>query len=185
MSYDQSLEKAWKEILELGKENRFMVKLLADEYEVDLKNKKIVSLSNNIAAKEYISIILLHYLIQKLKLKVLPFPTNEWIDFRQIEGAEAYYPAFKKRIIDTLLKKYGSQPEALLELTERIPAKRVQFGDLGIALEILENVPMLITLWRADEEFGPEANILFDRSIVKIFCIEDIVVLADLIVHLL
>jgi len=32
---------------------------------------------------------------------------------------------------------------------------------------------------RGDEEFGPEANILFDKSITDIFCTEDIVVLSE------
>ena len=36
----------------------------------------------------------------------------------------------------------------------------------------------MILIWRADEEFGPEANMLFDESIKRIFCTEDIVVLA-------
>jgi len=38
---------------------------------------------------------------------------------------------------------------------------------------------------KADEEFGPDANILFDKNISGIFCTEDIVVLTELIVHLL
>lgn len=185
MSYNQALDKAWKEIAELTKQKKFSIKLLADDYEIDLNQKNIISLSCNVPAKEYTSIILLHYLIQKLKLKILPIPSGEWIDFRQIQGGDAYYPAFKKRIIDTLLRKYGSQPDKLLELTERITAKRVQFGDIGIMFEALDGVPVLITAWRQDEEFGPQANILFDKSIIKIFCTEDIVVLADIIVHLL
>jgi hypothetical protein len=36
-------------------------------------------------------------------------------------------------------------------------------------------------MWRPDEEFGPEANLLFDKSITGIFCTEDIVVLAGII----
>jgi hypothetical protein len=44
-----------------------------------------------------------------------------------------------------------------------------------------EAVPILIELWEADEEFGPEANILFNKTITKIFCVEDIVVLAEVV----
>lgn len=185
MGYNQAKDLAWKEIESLTKDKRFSIKLLADEYEIDLNKKNILSLSCNVPAKEHVSIILLHYLIQKLKLKILPAPMGEWIDFRQLEGGDAYYPAFKKRVIDTLLRKYGAQPEALLELIERLPAKRTQIGDVGVVLEVLPDVPILITAWKADEEFQPEANILFDKCMNKIFCTEDIVVLADLVVHLL
>lgn len=54
-------------------------------------------------------------------------------------------------------------------------------GDIGIVLEAFQGVPALITLWRGDEEFGPEVNMLFDKSITQIFCTEDIVVLAGII----
>ena len=185
MSYKQALEKAWSQIPDLTEERRPLVKLLADEYEIDLNKQKVFSVSCNVPAKDHISIIILHYLIQKLKLKILPKPTGEWISFRQLEGGVGYYPAFKKRAIEPILRKYGSKPDALLELTERFCAKRAQVGDFGIVLEAFENVPILITIWKGDEEFGPEVNIHFDESISKILCTEDVAVLTELIAHLL
>lgn len=185
MGYKPALEKAWGEIADLTSETKFSLRLLGDEYEIDTDKQTILSLSCNVPAKEYVSIILLHYLIQKLKLKVLPKPVGEWIDFKQMEGGNAYYPAFKKRVIEIILRKYGAHPEALLDLSPSVAFKRAQVGDVGVVIEALPEVPVLITVWRADEEFGAEANILFDKNITKIFCTEDIVVLADLAVRLL
>jgi hypothetical protein len=50
-------------------------------------------------------------------------------------------------------------------------------------MEVLafEGVPALVKVWKPDEDFGPDANIYFDRSIREIFCTEDIVVLAGII----
>lgn len=183
MGYAQALEKAWMEVSDLAKERNFSVRLLSDSYEVDLNDKAVRSLSCNIPAKEHISIIILHYLIQKLKFEGLPATTGEWLDFNQLEGAAGYYPTFKKRTIDHILRKYGSQPEALLNVAERLPAKQAGTGDIGIIIDALENVPMLITIWKADDEFGPDANILFDKNITKIFCIEDTVVLTEIVAH--
>lgn len=185
MSYKQALEKAWGELSNLAEERNLSVKLLADKYDVDLGKQSVFSTSCNVPAKAHISIIILHYLTQRLKLKILPKPTGKWISFKQLEGGEGYYPAFRKRAIDPILRKYGSNPEALFEATERFCAKRVQTGDVGIVLEVFENVPVLITIWKADEEFGPEVNINFDESISKIFCTEDIAVLTELTAHLL
>jgi len=183
MGYTEALEKAWSEILSLTEEKRFSVKLLADEYDINSEDKKILSVSCNVPAKDYTSIILLHYLIQKAKLKTLPGPTGSWIDFRQLEGGAGYYPAFKKRTIDVILRKYGSRPETLLDAANRFCAKKVQIGDLGLVIEPLERVPFLITISKGDEEFTPDANILFDESATKIFCTEDLVVLTEIIVH--
>jgi hypothetical protein len=50
-----------------------------------------------------------------------------------------------------------------------------------VIIEAFEGVPVLIKAWKADSEFGPDANIYFDKSITGIFCTEDIVVLAGMI----
>ena len=52
-------------------------------------------------------------------------------------------------------------------------------------MEAFPEVPILVTIWKADEEFKAEANLLFDRSIRGIFCTEDIVVLAELVARAL
>lgn len=169
MGYQQALEKAWHDLLAISHDGETRaVKLLSGTYTVDLKNRTVFSDSCNIPAKEYTSIIILHYLAKKLRLGNLPPPSGEWIDFRQLEGGEGYYPAFKKRTIDKILKKYGSSPK-----------------DISMVIQVLESVPMLITASKADEEFGPDANILFDKTISTIFCTEDIVVLTEIVAHYL
>ena len=179
MSYDVALTKAWSEIEDRAKDRAYTIQFLADEYSVDLENKRVLSLSCNIPAKIHVSILILHYLSRRLN--GLPPITGEWISFKQLEGGQGYYPAFKKRVVEPIMRKYSSNPEALLELTERFKAKRVQLADISIVLEVFDNVPVLISLWRADEEFGLDANILFDKSIKDVFCTEDIVVLAGFV----
>ncbi|MCM8792782.1 MAG: DUF3786 domain-containing protein [Candidatus Omnitrophica bacterium] len=185
MSYDLALEKAWLDIESLSERKRFSIKMLADEYEIDLENRRILSVSCNAQPKEYISIILLHYLIQKLRLKELPKPLREWIDFYKLEGGDTYYSVFRSRVIEVLLRKYGRNPQVLWEVLGRVPARKVQIGDVGIVIQVFEEVPMLVVLYKADEEFEPEANVLFDKNITEIFCTEDIIVLAEMIAHLL
>jgi hypothetical protein len=132
-----------------------------------------------VPAKDFAAILILHYLSRKLK--GLPALTDNWCSFKELAGIEGYYSAFRKRSIEPIIRKYGSHPEGMLQALDRLPAKRVNQGDIGIVLEAFEAVPVMITLWRSDEEFGPEANMLFDRSITQIFCTEDIVVLAGMI----
>ncbi len=179
MGYDVALKKAWSDLEKVMRDERKSIRLLADEYVVDTEKKSVLSLACNLPAKDHLSILIVHYLIQKLK--GIPSITGEWISFKQLDGGEGYFPAFKKRAIDPILRKYGSKPETLLETMERFKAKRVRLADINIVLEVLDGVPVLITLQRADEEFSPEANILFDKSIKDIFCTEDAVVLAEFV----
>lgn len=183
MSYAQAIEKAWSRVSALTTEKRFSVPFMSDAYSINLADRQIMSDSCNTPAKDYTSIILLHYLIKKLTYGTLPPPSGEWIDFNQLEGGEGYYPAFKKRTIDHVVKKYGADPDSLLKLTERMNAKKSDVNDVGLIVYPFGEIGILITMSKADEEFGPDANILFDKNISKIFCTEDIVVLTEIVVH--
>ncbi|HOX53991.1 MAG: DUF3786 domain-containing protein [Candidatus Omnitrophica bacterium] len=182
MGYEPALDKAWSELKSLSKESSLSVKFLSDEYSIDVNKREILSLACNIKAKDFYSILILHYLIQELK--GIPRLTSEWASFQEFDGGQGYYPAFRKRVIEPIIRKYGSNPKSLLESVEKFSAKAVQFGDSGIVIEAFKGIPILITLWAGDSEFGPEANMLFDKSITKIFPTEDIVVLGGIVASL-
>jgi hypothetical protein len=181
MGYDAALKKAWQDISDIAEQKSYSLRFLADEYTIDLNQGRVLSLSCNAPAKDYTSILLLHYLAQKLK--ELPSISGEWISFKQLEGGEGYFPTFKQRVIEPIIRKYGQNPEFLLGLTERFKAKRIQLADISIVLDVFDGVPLLITLWRGDEEFSAEVNILFDKNIKDIFCTEDIVILSEFVAH--
>ncbi len=183
MSYDAALQKGWEELNTLNPAKTLSIKFLGDEYTVDFEAKKVLSLACNVPAKDFTVILILHYLAHKLK--GLPFLTGEWMTFKELSGVEGYAAAFRNRAIEPIIRKYGSHPDGILAVMERLPAKKIDQGDVGIVLEAFEGVPVMITLWRGDEEFGPEVNMLFDKSIAKIFCTEDIVVLAGFVASLL
>jgi hypothetical protein len=179
MGYEVAINKAWDELAKASPDKGLSVKFLADEYAIDVKNRKVFSLSCNTPTKDFYAILILHYALRQLE--GLPSVNNEWLSFRELSQVEGYYSAFRKRSIEPILRKYGTNPEALLAALERLPAKRVEQGDIGIVLEAFSKVPVMITLWRQDDEFSPEANMLFDKSIIQIFCTEDIVVLGNIV----
>jgi hypothetical protein len=183
MGYQQALEKAWNDIGELAGSNTWMIKFLADEYTVDTGKRSVLSLACNIPAKDYATIVILHYLTRRLRLKELPKPAGEWIDFKELEGGEAYYPTFKKRTIDRVAQKFGADHAAFHASIGRYPSRKASVGDTGAVIEIFKDVPILVALYKADDEFGPDANILFDKNIRTIFVTEDIVVLTEILVH--
>jgi len=179
VGYEAALDKAWEKLSNLNVTSPLSIKFLADEYTVDSKARKVISLACNVLAKDFTAILILHYLA--CKLEGLPELTGEWLSFKELSGIEGYYPAFRKRVIEPVIRKYGSRPEGILAVLERLPGKRINQGDVGIVLEAFEAVPVAVLLWRSDEEFGPEAGVLFDKSITKIFCTEDIIVLGGVI----
>jgi hypothetical protein len=181
MTYDAALAKAWQELENLKQERSYSISFLADTYDIDLDERRVLSLSCNAPAKTHLSILILHYLIRRIE--GLPSLLGEWISFKELDGGEIYYPTYRKRVIETILRKYKNQPESLSALLERFKARKEKLADVAIVLETFEGVPLLLTLWKGDDEFGSEANVLFDKSIKDIFCTEDITILAEVVAH--
>lgn len=181
MQYAAALSRAWSDLERLGKEKNYSLRFLNDDYSIDLQNQRVFCSSSNAEARTHVSILILHYLIQKLR--GLTATKGQWISFKELPGGQGYYPTFKKRVIDVILKKYRDKPQDFAKLTERFKAKKAELADISIILEAFKGLAILITFWRGDEEFAPEANVLFDKSIESILCTEDIVVLAEIVAH--
>ena len=181
MGYEAALEKAWDDLFHLNPNpaNNLLVKFMADEYSVDTRGRKILSSSCNVPAKDFLSVLLLHYLAKRSS--GLPAASGQWLTFREFSGVEGYYEAFRRRCIEPIVRKYGRDPEALKAAVSGLPAKISDGADASLVIEPLAGVPVLIKLWKQDEEFAPEANMYFDASIKNIFCTEDMVVLAQMV----
>lgn len=181
MPYEAAVKKAWQELEDLAEgQSSYNIALLGDSYTVNLKDKTVLSNSCNVPAREYLTILILHYLISSLKGAYIP--SGEWISFKEIEGGEAYYPAYRRSVIETLLRKFGKNPENLLRALERFKGRKIdKLSDAAIELETFPGIMVRIVLWKADEEFGPEAGILYDKNLARIYTMEDITVFSHFI----
>jgi len=181
LGYSAAIEKAWEDLARTGVRDNTGVRFLADEYTIDLSRHKVFSVSKNTAASDFTAILILHYL--KQRQEGLAALEGEWVDFRELAGGDGYYPAFRKRVIEVLIAKYGKCPDKILSVFEHFDGQRLDKGDVSIRIEAFAGIPVLVIFWRGDEEFGPEANLLFDRSICHILCLEDIAVMAGIVAH--
>lgn len=176
MGYDAALNKSWEGLRAAGLKDAATVRFFTDEFRVDPGSRTVAQTSGQ-PAKDFVSILLLHYL--EKRLLGLPPLTGRWISFKEMESGEQYYPAFRKRSIDLLVKKYARDVEAVFQALDRNAAVgKAGQGDAGVIVEAFPGVPLQVILWKGDDEFPAEATILFDESIRGIFCTEDVAVLA-------
>lgn len=124
-------------------------------------------------------IIVLHYLLTAQGES----PTDNLVAFREVPGGAFYYPAFLKRARDPLVRVFGGQPEQLLRCGRHLGAEPADWGDASVRLRPLPRIPLTIVLWKGDEEFAPEASILFDRSVRGYLPTEDIAMLSGMVVY--
>jgi hypothetical protein len=110
-------------------------------------------------------------------------PGGEWITFREVPAGEFYYSAFVKRSIDPLKKIFGGNVDSLKRVAPLLKGDPVPEADTAFSFLPLPLVPVKLLLWKGDDEFPPEATILFDRTVSEFFSAEDIAWLSGMIVY--
>jgi len=176
VTYEIALNKAWDEIAALAPSQEYTVKFLTDIYEVKINDKIVLMKPSDVPASEEISVLILRYLIGILKHGYIQ--KGEWISFKELKGGPSYYPAYQKNTIKPILKSLKENPDSLIKnLTERFGGKLVEGGDVSVELVTFPDVRVRFVFWFADKELPPEATILFDRELTKIFTTEEIAAL--------
>ena len=119
-------------------------------------------------------ILILHYLHQATGEPL----SGRSIDFRQVPGGSFYWSAFVSRAKKPLLQVFGQDLELYRKVAEHLGGTLLEEGDAAAAFPAFPLVPVTHVLWRGDEEFPPDANILFDQTIIRHLPTEDIAALA-------
>jgi hypothetical protein len=124
-------------------------------------------------------ILILHYLQKATGEPV----SGVNIDFRAVPEGSFYWSAFVSRAKKPLLEMFGRDPDFYLEVATFMGGLPVSLGDVAAQFQAFPLVPVTHVLWRGDEEFDPDASILFDETISGHLSTEDIAALAGASVY--
>jgi hypothetical protein len=110
-------------------------------------------------------------------------PTGKLITFRQIPDGHFYFDAFQRRTRDPFLATFGQRPELFRSCGQGLGGQIADTADVALSFQVLPRVAIQLCLWEGDEEFPPEANVLFDESIQGYLPVEDIAVASGMLVY--
>ena len=122
-------------------------------------------------------LLILHYLIKAKGTTI----TNRVIAYKELPEGASYFPKFSKRTIKPLLDYFGKEPGLLIDAAKKLGGYKADYGDVAVTINAFSRVPITLILWRGDDEFAPEGNILFDSTISDYLPTEDIIVLCEII----
>lgn len=115
-------------------------------------------------------VLLLHYLITAKGDPV----GEDWITFREVPSGSFYYAAFVRRALTPLLSCFGQNLSLFREVGHLMGRVLTSPGDVAVKVVSLPRVPVVLSIWHGDDEFPPEANLYFDRSVVSYLTTDDI-----------
>ena len=172
-----ALNKAWDEIKKLSGSSRFIVQFLTDTYEVNVNDRTILSQPSLLPAEDYLPVLILHYLlgIKKYGFKI----DGKWISFNK-----TFWPAFHESAIKPLLDYFHQDPDGLIkDLVERLGGNMVQGGDVAVEVATFPEIFVRMIFWKGDEDLPAEVAILFDRGLARIYSMEDVAALLEIMLR--
>jgi len=154
-----------------------VLKYLNREYQITLPEINI-SLSDSAEPVELRDkILILHYLTRASGIPL----SGQLIAYQELKEGAIYFPSFFKRAVKPLIDTFGNNPQLLLDASSEMGGGKTELGDLAVTISAFSRVPITLVIWRGDEEFPPNANILFDSTILDYLPVEDVNVLCQTI----
>jgi len=127
-------------------------------------------------------ILLLHYLVTADGAPL----TRDEITLENIPGAAFYYPTYKARSIDLIVKRFALAPTDFIKAARNIGFNLSKEGrQYRLKSLVLPNVPISFVLWESDtsQPSLETLKVLYDAGIPHYLPLEDIIIITEMIAH--
>jgi len=159
-----------------GKE--FYVNLLGKTYAVSHPDYSIRSLDGSNLPPLPTQTFLLRYLLESKAVAC----AGQWKTFREMPWGELYIKPYTGRVLTRAAFTFGTRVAAFRAACEKMGAVPVNHGDAGFRFDLVGNYQMQILVWEGDDEFPPNAQVLYSDNFEEGFAPEDRVVAGDILI---
>ena len=159
---------------------QFSVAVLGGTFHVDLAAGTVKDDSGQQVRAAW-GILVLHYLLSRPSEQL----AEGFISFMDIPDARGYEKPYRVRVIERFLHTAGRDEATFRAVAKRLTGETIDQADVAYEFAVFPRVRVQLLWYRGDEELGPGASFLYERQIVGIFCVEDIVVMSELLVRAL
>ena len=159
-----------------GKE--FYVNLLGREYAISHPECVIRAMDGGKLPPLPVQTFLLRYLLESKDVAWM----GEWKTFREMPWGEMYIKPYTGRVLTRAAFTFGFKLKAFAAACEKMGAVAVQHGDVGYRFELVGGYHMQILMWEGDDEFPPNAQVLYSDNFADGFAAEDRVVAGDILI---
>ena len=108
--------------------------------------------------------------------------TGAWKTFREMPWGEMYIKPYTGRVLTRAAFTFGTRVAAFRAAAEKMGAEPVKHGDAGYQFDLIGGYKMRILVWEGDDEFPPNAQVLYSDNFADGFAAEDRVVSGDILI---
>ncbi len=142
------------------RDGELRLRLFEKAYRITCPELVAYELASNEPAPEELQALLLDYLC---RADGTP-PAGEWLAFRELPQGQFYYRAFQGYSGDSLARAFGNDLEGFRNAVGILRGRSLEFGDASSSFQVLPHLWMAVVYWQGDEEFPPQASVLFDAA---------------------
>ncbi|MBR2423356.1 MAG: DUF3786 domain-containing protein [Oscillospiraceae bacterium] len=107
---------------------------------------------------------------------------GNWKTFREMPWGELYIKPYTGRVLTRAAFTFGTRLDAFRAAAQKMGAIPVNHGDAGYQFSLIGPYQMQILVWAGDEEFPPNAQVLYSDNFETGFAPEDRVVAGDILI---
>ena len=162
-----------------GKE--FYVNLLGREFGVSHPDFSLRALDDGVLPPLPTQTFLLRYLLESKTVG----GSGQWKTFREMPWGEMYIKPYTGRVLTRAAFTFGTRVAAFKAACEKMGAAPLNHGDAGYQFDLIGGYRMQILVWEGDDEFPPNAQVLYSDNFAEGFAAEDRVVAGDILISMI
>lgn len=158
----------------------FSVRLLGTDYRVAYPSAEVRAHDGAVPP-----LPLQTFLLRLLLLGKTAEASAEFKTFRELPWGEVYIKPFTGRVLTRAAFTFGTRLAAFRAAAARLGGLPLKNGDAGYEFTFFDNYRLRLIVWEGDDEFPPNAQLLYTATFADGFAAEDRVVAGDLLISAL
>ena len=158
--------------------SEFTVTLLGRQFAIAHPDYAIRALDNGPVPPLPTQTFLLRYLLESRDVSWM----GQWKTFREMPWGEMYIKPYTGRVLTRAAFTFGTRVAAFKAAAEKMGALPLKNGDAGYQFDLIGGYRMRLLVWEGDDEFPPNAQVLYSDNFAEGFAAEDRVVAGDILI---
>ncbi len=159
-------------------EKEFYVNLMGRDYAVSHPEYAIRALDGGKLPPLPTQTFLLRYLLECRDVAW----AGTWKTFREMPWGELYIKPYTGRVLTRAAYSFGTRIAAFKAAAEKMGGIPLPHGDAGYQFQLVGGYHVQILAWEGDEEFPPNAQVIYSDNFAQGFAAEDRVVAGDILI---
>jgi len=144
------------------KKKAYILRAWGEDYVIQADQGQIYPIRDGAQVPhDYLLLFMIYYLVKGKEIEI----RNEWISEKDIPGGATFFRGPHEIPTNLITRSYENDIERFRKRCLQLRGTDLDMGDAAYCFSMAPRIPVAVMYWKGDDEFPPEAKILYDRTI--------------------